>query len=169
MRQSALRRNEGAEADGNDRPPGNWGNSRKDAYVAATTATGSAVYTEITDNKSVEIPLSKAELSNSVMGDGAETFFPGLISAPISATFRQSFESGGADAFFWARWNGEAKFRLKVRPKDAAVSTMNPSYIFNRVAVFGITPISGQHGALLENAVQMRILSGGTVTRSTST
>lgn len=141
----------------------------KNGYVAWTTATGSSTYTELPDVKSVEVPLSKAELANSVMGDSAETFFPGLISAPISATLRQSFESGGADAALFTRWNAETKFRLKVRPVDAAVSTTNPSYIFNRVGIFSITPISGQHGQLLENQVQFRLLSGSTVARSTAT
>lgn len=140
----------------------------KDAYVYWTTATGGA-YAEVPDVKSVEIPLSKAELANSVMGDGAETFFPGLVSAPITVTARQSFASGGADAAAWTRWNLESRIKVKVRVVDAAVSTTNPSYIFNPCTVFSITPISGAHGQLLEQVIGIRLLSGATVTRSTST
>jgi len=143
----------------------------KDGYVAWTTATGSSTYTEVPDVKSCEIPLSKAELGNSVMGDGAETFFPGLISAPINVRCRQSFSAGATsiDAVAWTRWNGETKFRLKVRAVDAAVSTTNPSYIFNRVGLFSHSPISGQHGQLLETPLNFRVLSGSTIARSTST
>lgn len=140
----------------------------RDASVYWTTATGSTTFTEIPDVKSVEIPFSKAELANSVMSDGAETFFPGLISAPITITCRQSFESGGADAAFWTRWNSETKFKLRIRPSDTGTAgTTNPQYVFSRVSVFAITPISGAHGVLLENAAQLRMLSGSTLTRST--
>ena len=141
----------------------------KNGYLAYSTATGSATYTEVPDVKSVEMPLSKAELANGVMGDAGEVFFHGLISAPIGATLRQSFESGGADSALYTRWNSETKFRLKVRAVDGAASTTNPGYIFDRVGVFSITPISGQHGVLLENAVTFRMLSGCTVVRSTAT
>lgn len=140
----------------------------KNGLAQWSTATGTA-YAEIPDVKSIELPLSKAELANSVMADGAETFFPGLISAPITVTTRQSFEAGGADVAAWTRWNSETRFRLKVRAVDAAVSSTNPSYKFEPCSVFSITPVSGQHGQLLENVITIRLLSGGTVTRSTST
>jgi hypothetical protein len=138
-------------------------------YVAFTTSTASAVYVEVDANKSIEIPLSKAELANSVMGDSAETFYPGLISAPITVTHRQDFTTAGVDKKFWTLWNAGTPFRMKVRPVDAAASSSNPSLIFTPVRVFSITPISGAHGALLENAVTIKLGSGATVTRSTST
>lgn len=143
----------------------------KNGYVAWTTSTGSSTYTEISGVKSVAVPLSKAELANGVMGDGAEVFYPGLISAPISVAARQDFTTlaVGVDAQVWARWNGETKFRVKIRPVDAAVADDNPSYIFNRVGLFNHTPIEGQHGALLENKLEFRLLSGATVARSSST
>lgn len=103
------------------------------------------------------------------MGDGAETFFPGLISAPITLMHRQDFGAAGIDKKFWDLWNGATPVRMKVRPVDAAVSTTNPSYIFTPVRVYSITPVSGAHGALLEQAVTLRLGSGATVTRSTST
>src|SRR3990172_696787 len=141
----------------------------KDGYVAFTTATGSATYTHLSGSKSVEVPFSKAELANSVFGDVAETFFPGIISAPISIVYRQDFGAAGVDKTLWDRWNSETKFRLKLRPGNTTVSTTNPSYIFNRVGVFSISPINGAHGVLLENKAELRILSGGTLTRSTAT
>lgn len=138
----------------------------KDANVSWTTATGGA-YTEIPDVKSVEVPLSKAELANSVMGDSAETFFPGLVSAPINITCRQSFAAGGVDSVAWTKWNSETRFDLRIRPVDALPSTTNPQYVFKPCSVFSITPVSGAHGQLLDNVIAIRLLSGGTVTRST--
>jgi hypothetical protein len=141
----------------------------KNAFVSFSTSTGSAVYTEVDANKSIELPLSKAELANSVMGDGAETFFPGLISVPISLTHRQDFGAAGIDKKFYDLWNNGTAFRLKVRPVDAAASSTNPSLIFSSVRIFSITPISGAHGVLLENVATLKLGSGATVTRSTST
>jgi hypothetical protein len=139
------------------------------AFVAFTTSTGSSAYTEVAANKSLEVPLNKAELANSVMGDSAETFFPGLTTAPVSLTHRQDFTVGGIDAKFYTLWNLSTPFNLKFRPVDAAVSSTNPSYILKPVRIFSITPISGAHGVLLENQVTLRLGSGGTVTRSTTT
>ncbi len=148
----------------------------KNAFVGWTTSTGAAVYSQIAGVKSCQVPLSKAELANSVMGDGAETFYPGLISAPISVVSRQDFTTGGAalgafglDKEVWTRWNSELKFRVKVRPVNSAVSSVNPSYIFNRVGVFSHKPIGGGHGELLENPIELRLLSGCTVVRSSAT
>lgn len=143
----------------------------KNGYVAWTTSTGSSAYVEIAGVKSISMPLSKAELANGVMGDGAEVMYPGLISAPISVTCRQDFTTAaaGVDKQAWARWNGEMKFRVKVRPVDGAVADDNPSYIFDRVGLFNHTPIEGQHGVLLENKLEFRLLSGATVARSSST
>lgn len=140
----------------------------KDGYVYWTTATGGS-YAEAPDVKEVQVPLSKAELENSVMSDGAATFFPGILSAPITIRARQSFASGGMDSSAWTKFNSESRIKLKLRAVDSAVSSTNPSYIFNPVSVFSITPISGAHGALLEQNIQLRLLSGGTVTRSTAT
>jgi hypothetical protein len=142
------------------------------AYVAFSTSTGSAVYTERPDLKSLEMPFSRAELANSVMGDSAETFAQGLISLPISLTYRQSYTTAAAtaiDKFFYDRLVGGTKFRMKVRAVDAAVSGTNPSYISTPVIVTSYTPISGQHGQLLEQSVTLRLASGATITRSTST
>ena len=148
----------------------------KNAFVAWSTSTGAVAADQIPGVKSAEVPLSKAELANSVMGDGGETFFPGLIGAPISVTCRQDFTTGaalgdgGVDKEAWTRWNSEVKFRVKVRPVNAAASSTNPSYMFSRVGLFNHTPFGGgQHGQLLENKLEMRMLSGCTVSRSTST
>lgn len=143
----------------------------KDAKVAFSTSTATtSAFVELAGVKSVEIPLAKAELANSVMGDNAETFFPGLISAPITITARQDFTTAaaGIDALVWARWNSETKFRMQVAPNDTTISSTNPMYEFDRVGIFSHTPISGAHGALLENAIEVRLLSGGAVTRATN-
>ena len=142
------------------------------ALVSFTTSTASSTYTERPDLKSLEMPFSRAELANSVMGDSAETFALGLISLPISLTYRQSFTTAAStqvDKFFYDRLVNGTKARMKIRAVDAAVSGTNPSYILSPVLVTSFTPVSGQHGQLLEQSVTLRLASGATITRSTST
>lgn len=148
----------------------------KNGYIAFTTSTASTTYVEVPGVKSISFPFSKAELANSVMGDVAETFHPGLASFPIEITTRQDFTTtiaatSGADKLFYTLWNGEAKFTVKCRAVDAAVSGTNPSYKFSPCRVFSFTPIDGSHGQLLEQKVSIRVASNGStpLTRSTST
>lgn len=141
----------------------------RNGFVAFTTSTGSSTYTEVDANKSVQFPLSKAELNDAVMGDTAEVFYPGLISMPLTLTHRQDFGASGIDQKFWALWNNGTAFKFKLRAVDAAVSTTNPSYIVSKARVFSITPISGSHGELLQQEIQIRPCSTAALTRSTST
>lgn len=148
----------------------------KNAAVFWSTSTGSAAADQIPGVKSLAFPLSKAELDNAVMGDGGTAVYPGLFSSPMTVRCRQDFSTGaalgdgGVDKEAWTRWNSETKFRVKFRPVNAAASSTNPSYILNRVGLFQHTPFgNGEHGQLLENTLEMRILSGCTISRSTST
>jgi hypothetical protein len=127
------------------------------------------VYTAPVGLKSVGIPISRAELEDSAMGDDIEAKFPGIMSAPISAKYRQNFAAGGIDALAFARWNSKTMFRAKMRPVNGAAATGNPSLIWTRVYISGITPIQGAHGEILYNEVELRPASGCTLTRSTST
>jgi len=143
----------------------------KNGKAAWTTGTATgATLTAIPGIKSVEIPLSKAELANSVMSDDGETFFPGLISAPITVLTRQDFTTGATanDAQCFSRWDGGDKFRFETAPVNAALSATNPAYHFSRVGLFSYTPISGAHGVLLENNIQLRMLSGCVIARLTA-
>lgn len=139
----------------------------KNGGLHMASSTQGTTYTQVAGVKSVEMPLSKAELANGVMSDNVEVFFPGLVSAPITATLRQDFigTATGNDAEFWTRWNSETKFRLGVLPVNAVVSATNPRYTFTAVGVFSITPISGAHGVLLEQQVTFRCLSGCALSR----
>ena len=141
----------------------------KDGRAAWSTGTATGELTQISGIKSVELPLTKAELANSVMSDVAETFFPGLISSPITVVARQDFTTGGVDDEVYGRWNSETAFHFEAAAVNATISTTNPAYRFNHVRVFAHTPISGAHGVLLENSFQLRMQSGCTVTRLTST
>lgn len=146
-------------------------------FFAWSTSTGSAAADQVRGIKSVELPFSKAELANSVMGDGAATFYPGIMSIPITVQQRQEFTTGsgstlgdfGADKEAWTRWNAGSKFRVKVRAVNSAVSSVNPSYVFNAVSLFAYNPIKGSHGQLLESTLKFALLSGCTVSRSTTT
>lgn len=140
----------------------------KNGLARWSTATANEPDAEISDVKSVEIPLSKAELENGVMSDVGEVFYPGLISAPISVMCRQSFAASGIDSECWTRWNSETKFQFEAAPVDTTLSATNPAYRFSRVGMFAYNPINGQHGQLLENPIQIRMLSGCAVTRETA-
>jgi hypothetical protein len=146
----------------------------KNGYIAFTTSTASTTYVEVPGVKTISLPFSKAELANSVMGDVAETFHPGLISIPIEVTMRQDFTTtvaatSGVDKLLWNLWNNETKITVKVRAVDAAVSGTNPSYKLSPCRVFTTTPIDGSHGQLLEQKASIRVASTFTLTRSTST
>ncbi len=146
----------------------------KNCYLAFTTSTASTTYVEVPGLKTISWTLSKAELANSVMGDVAETFHPGLISLPIEITTRQDFTTtvaatSGADKLFYNLWANETKFTIKTRAVDAAVSGTNPSYKFTPVRVFSLPPIDGSHGALLAPTASIRPASTFALTRSTST
>lgn len=138
-------------------------------YVAQTTSTGSSTYTVPVGLKNVQIPISRAELDDAAMGDDISATYPGIMSAPVTARYRQNFAAGGIDALAFVRWNAKTMFRLKVRSVNAAVSVTNPSFIWNRVYISSITPVQGAHGEILYNEVAFRPASGGTFTRSTST
>lgn len=140
----------------------------KNGLARWSTATSVEPNAAIPGVKSVEIPLSKAELANGVMGDNGEVFYPGLISGPISVTVRQEFTTGGIDSQVWTRWNSETKFQFEAAPVNATISTSNPAYRFDRVGVFSFSPLNGPHGQLLESQIQMRMLSGCNVTRQTA-
>lgn len=142
----------------------------QNGYIAFTTSTGGTAYTELLDVKAIQMPINMAELANSVMGDVAETFYPGLFQAPITVRCRQSFGAGSPDALGFARMSARTAFKVKIRAVDAAVSTTNPSYIFGKAYITAVTPITGDHGQLLENEIQLRLGSPTTaITRSTST
>lgn len=146
----------------------------QNGFIAITTSTASTTYVELPGNKSISIPFTNAELEDAVMGDVVEAKYPGLQSRPISVTHRQDFTTAlaattGLDKRIYILQENRTAVKVKIRPVDAAVSGPNPSYLFNRVRVFSSTPIDGSHGQLLENKIEFRLCSGGTVTRSTST
>lgn len=146
----------------------------QNGFVAVTTSTSSTTYVELPGVKSISIPFSNAELDDAVMGDVLEAKYPGIQSRPISITARQDFTTtlaatSGLDKRIYTLEENRTAVRLKIRPVDAAVSGPNPSYVWNRVRVFGCTPIDASHGELLVNKIEFRPSSLCTVTRSTST
>ena len=138
-------------------------------YLAISTSTGRAVYTELLDVKSIQMNISMAELDNAVMGDGAEVFYPGLQQVEITARCRQSFAATSADKIAFDRMTTRTPFRVKIRSVDAAVSTTNPSYWFGKCYFFSGPGAAGDHGQLLESEYRLRLGSPSTVNRSTST
>lgn len=146
----------------------------QNCYVAISTSTGSATYTEIPGVKSVRAPFSAAELDDAVMGDTVEAKYPGLFSRPVSVEARQDFATAfaataGLDLKMHTLLTNRTKVRLKIRPVDTTVGGTNPSYIYGSVRVFAHTPIDGAHGELLRNKIEFRPASGFALTRSTAT
>lgn len=148
----------------------------RNGYIAFTTSTASTTYLEVAGVRSISIPMSRAELADSVMGDVHEAFEQGLWSAPIEITARQDFTTsvsaaGGNDKLFYNLLNSGTRFTVKARAVDAAVSGTNPSYKFSPVKAYSFSPIDGNHGVLLEQKASLRLASnGGTPwVRSTST
>lgn len=145
----------------------------KDCYLLLGSST--SAYRNFSGSlKSLEFPLAKAELANSVMGDDAETFEQGLESLQISATFRQDFTATGLDKTLYTWWKNGTKLYAVFRPVNSATATANPEFRC-RVKPFSLTPLSGAHGVLLENSVTLRLLSATStatayngITRSTS-
>lgn len=119
--------------------------------------------------KSITSPISRAELDDAVMGDDISATYPGIASAPISFRVRQNFASTGIDAWLWTRFINKTPFKAKVRPVNGAVATTNPTLRWTRVYIASLTPVSAGHGETLWNDVELRPMSGCTVTRSTST
>lgn len=140
----------------------------KNAGVAFTTSTATGSFVVKAGVKSAELPISKAELDDKVMGDNLEVVYPGLVSAPITLSYRQEFTASGIDKFFWTKFNGDLAFRARIAPVNGAISTTNPGYQWSKVRVHAITPMSGAHGVLLENKVELRPQSGCTLTRDTA-
>ena len=141
----------------------------KNAGVAFTTGTATgANFTVKAQVKSAEVPVSKAELADGVMGDTEDVVFPGLLSTPVSITYRQDYTASGVDQFFWGKFTADTAFRVQVAPVNATLTVTNPAYQLSKVRVHSITPISGTHGVLLENAVQLRPQSGCVLKRITA-
>lgn len=117
------------------------------------------------------MPVSRAELADSAMGDDIEAFYPGIMSVPITVECRQDFTTAatGVDKLLWGLFNDRRPIRFKTRAVDAAVSGANPSYRLGKAYVTSVTPMSGPHGQLLINRFTIKAASGGAFTRSTST
>jgi len=142
-----------------------------DAYVAWSTGTGSAVYTELSGVKSLTLPISRDDLDDAVMGDQIGAKYPGRLDIPIDVVCRQDFATAvtGVDKQAYNRLINRTAFRLKIRPVDAAASGPNPSIILNKVRLHAMTPIDGKHGDALENKLKFLPQSGCTLARSTAT
>jgi hypothetical protein len=140
--------------------------------VFFATSTGSVASAQLNGVKSVTAPFTNAELEDAVMGDVLQAKYPGLQDRPISITCRQDFTTSatqGVDKLVYTRQENRTAFRVKLRPVNAAVSSTNPSYLFTRMRIFGSTPITGAHGELLGNTIELKPCTGCTVSRSTST
>lgn len=138
-------------------------------FLAWSTSTASVASAAPVGLKNVTIPMSRAELDDAAMGDDISATYPGIMSAPVSARYRQNFAAGGVDSLAFVRWNAKTPFKIKVRAVNSAVAVGNPSYMWSRVYISSISPVQGAHGEILYNSVEIRPMTGCLLTRSTST
>ncbi len=138
-------------------------------FFAWATSTGSVASAAPVGLKSLTIPISRAELDDAAMGDDISATYPGIMTAPLSARYRQNYAAGGVDALAFARWNAKTMFRVKARAVNSAVATGNPSFLWSRVYISSVTPVGGAHGEIIYNNVELRPATGCLFTRSTST
>jgi hypothetical protein len=143
----------------------------ENGYIAFTTSTGGAAYTELSGVKEIRMAIGMADLDDAAMGDTVEAKYPGLLQVPIDVSCRQDFTTAaaGVDKLIATRQLARTAFKVKVRPVDGAVADDNPTYMWSKVRIHGSTPIDGPHGAALVNKIKLVPQSGCTFARSTTT
>jgi len=138
----------------------------KNGFFALST--GVAI-THFGNIKEVTLPISHEELDDAVMGDNAKVMFPGIQSGEaVTVRLKQDFTTGSVDSKLWTIFNGKKLCFFKARAVNGAVSSSNPSYL-GRGYVMNYPPISGGHGVALETTISIRLASGSSITRSTTT
>ena len=140
-------------------------------WIACTTDSSTGSLTAITGVKEVTAPLSRAELGDSVMGDTIETFYPGVITAPISVVCREDYDSStGNNQKFYNLMINRTQFNVSIIPVNATVSGTNPVIYYEGMYCTSANAApSGAWGTSVENRLEFRPASGCTVTRATST
>jgi len=140
-------------------------------WIAVTTGTSTGTLTAITGVKEITAPFSRAELNDSVMGDTLETFYPGVISAPISVVCREDYDSStGNNQKFYNLMINRTKFNVSLIPVNTTVSGTNPVFYYEGMyCTQANAGPSGAWGTSVENRLEFRPASGCTVTRATST
>ena len=139
--------------------------------IGVTTGTATGAVTLITGVKEVTAGISRAELGDSVMGDTVETFYPGVITAPISVVCREDYDSStGNNQKFYNLMINRTKFNVSIIPVNATVSGTNPVIYYEGMYCTAANAApSGAWGTSVENRLEFRPASGCTVTRATST
>ena len=139
--------------------------------ISVTTGTSTGTLTEIVGVKEITAPLTRSELADSTMGDTLETFYPGPLSAPISVTTREDYDSStGTNEKFYDLMNNRTAIRVEVRPVDGTITGTNPRFVWSRVFVTQANAApSGAWGASVKNSIEFRPGSGCTFARTTST
>jgi hypothetical protein len=138
----------------------------RNGFFALSTGAANAHFGDV---KEVELPIAYEEIDDAVMGDLAKVKFPGVQTGDaVRVRLRQDFTGGGTDSKLWAFFNGKKKVNFKARPVNSGVTTANPSYL-GQGYVMSYPPIRGSHGQGLETEILIKLASGSSITRSTST
>jgi hypothetical protein len=139
-------------------------------FFAISTSSGTAASTNFGNVIEAQLPIALEELADNVFGDSARGTYPGVQTGDaITVKLKQDFTAASIDSKLWAIFNGRLKRNYKFRAVNSAVSTANPSYLcaayITKYAPLG----SGKFGDKVDVDITIKIASGSSVTRSTST
>jgi len=138
-------------------------------FFAVSTDTGTPAETHFGNVKEIQLPVSREELDDSVMGDAAKVMYPGVQTGDaITVRFKQDYAAGSVDAKLWNIHNNRIKCNIRMRPTNAAVSSDNPSY-FCDAYLTSYPPLGGAFGVAVETTATWRIASGSYIQRSSDT
>lgn len=122
---------------------------------------------------SVELTRTYDLLDDTVMGETAHSRKAGLETVTATVEFVQVYSTAGGQENLDLLLNTLAdigatgnSFLIRVAPKNALISSANPSYAFLAV-LESYSPISGSIGEILKTTVPFQS-AGGSVTRASS-
>jgi len=121
----------------------------KDCYIVVNG-------TNFSDHiSSVTVSMSKKGVDTTNFSGGGSEQQAGLKNDEFDITFQQDFAAASVDAVLYPLYNNETEFQIEVRPKNAAVSTTNPSYIAQYCILLDYTPVDGKPGDLSESKLKI--------------
>ena len=139
--------------------------------ISTSTSLGSNDVSNLVS--SVELTRTYDLLDDTVMGESAHSRKAGLETVTANIEFVQVFSTAGSQQNLDLLLNTLAdigatgsSFLLRLAPKNATISSANPSYSFLAV-LESYSPISGAVGEILKTTVPFQS-AGGSVTRASS-
>jgi hypothetical protein len=115
----------------------------------------------------VDLPLQRAEVDVTSMGDTASEIVLGLADATWTITVFNDYAAGNIDSQMFALNQTNTPFPVEVRPVNAARSTSNPAYTMTSLLP-QYNPVSGSVAAAVTTPLVFRNASQTGVQRLTA-